>query len=65
MHVLLEKGLKELSPSYREVVDLYYFENFDYREIADILRIPIGTVGIRLSRAREVLKKKFPKNNYE
>ena len=62
MRVLVEKGLKGLSPAYREIIDLYYFEDFNYREIADILHIPLGTVGIRLSRARQALKKQFPKN---
>jgi RNA polymerase sigma-70 factor (ECF subfamily) len=59
VRVLLEKGLKDLSPVYREIIDLYYFENFSYKEIADILHVPLGTVGIRLSRARQVLKKKL------
>ena len=61
MRVLLEKGLGGLSAAYREIIDLYYFENFSYREIADILHIPMGTVGIRLSRARDALKKKVSK----
>ncbi len=60
MRVLLEQGLEGLSPTYREIIDLYYFENFRYQEIADILHIPIGTVCIRLSRARAALKKKLP-----
>ena len=65
MRVVLEKHLEELPASYREIVDLYYFENFKYQEIADVLRIPIGTVGIRLSRARQILKKGMSKNLYE
>ena len=65
IRVLLEKHLEELSPIYLEIIDLYYFADFDYKEIADILHIPIGTVGIRLSRAKAELKKKFPKNDYE
>lgn len=60
MRVLLERGLGNLSPAYREIIDLYYFENFSYREIADILHLPIGTVGIRLSRAKQALKKSLP-----
>lgn len=63
--VLLEKSLEKLPPSYREIIDLYYYENFSYKEIADILHIPIGTVGIRLSRARDVIKSNFPKQDYE
>lgn len=65
MRVLLEEGLGNLSSAYREIIDLYYFENFSYREIADILHIPIGTVGIRLSRARTALKKRIPQSDHE
>ncbi len=57
MRVFVEKGVDDLSPHYREVVLLYYFENFSYQEISDILHIPMGTVGVRLARAREALKK--------
>lgn len=57
MRVLVGKHLGGLPPLYREVVDLYYFEEFKYQEIADILHVPIGTVAIRLSRARTALKK--------
>ncbi len=60
MRVLVQKGLEHLTPAYREIIDLYYFENFSYREIADILHVPIGTVGIRLARAREALKSHIP-----
>ncbi len=62
IRVLLEKHLDELPSSYREIVDLHYFEDFKYQEIADILHIPIGTVGIRLSRAKQMLRKSM-KNN--
>ena len=65
MRVLLEKSLGGLSPAYREIIDLFYFENFSYQEIGDILHIPIGTVGIRLSRARTLLKKEIPRKEYE
>lgn len=57
MRVLVEKGVAALPPRYREVVTLYYFEDFSYQDIADILRVPVGTVGIRLKRARDMLKK--------
>ena len=55
--VLVDTGLKELKPDYREILTLYYLEELSYQEIADVLRIPIGTVGVRLSRARDALKK--------
>lgn len=65
MRVLLQERLMELPPSYREIIDLYYFEDFKYNEIADILHIPIGTVGVRLGRARAALKKRLPQQSYE
>lgn len=49
--------LKKLDLKYREVIQLAYFENMKYEEISDILKIPVSTVGIRLSRARNNLKK--------
>lgn len=63
MRVLLGRGIAQLPPAQREVVDLYYFEDFTYQEIADILHIPIGTVGIRLMRARAALKKLLPQQD--
>ena len=53
----LEKYLEKLDSKYREPVILYYLESMDYREIADILHIPISTVGVRLARARAMLQK--------
>lgn len=53
---LVDRGLKSLAPIYREVIILYYLEHLDYQAIADVLRVPIGTVGVRLRRAREALK---------
>lgn len=57
MRVLVNKGVESLSPAYREIVTLHYYEGLSYQEIADILHIPIGTVGVRLRRAREILSK--------
>ncbi len=54
---LLKRGLASLTPKYREPLILFYEEELDYREIADILRIPVSTVGVRLNRGRAVLKK--------
>jgi len=54
---MLEASLDQLGPKYREPLVLYYFEDMDYREIADILHIPVSTVGVRLQRGRAMLKK--------
>lgn len=45
-------GLKE---PYRQIVRLRYYDDLSYEDIAATLRIPLGTVKIRLSRARDLL----------
>ncbi len=53
----IEKHLSKLKVKYREPIVLYYFEEKNYQEISDILEIPISTVGIRLKRGRNEIKK--------
>lgn len=53
---VLDQCLDALDIKYREVLVLYYFEEKGYEEIADILRIPKATVGVRLARGRERMK---------
>ena len=48
--------IKELPPKYREVIILHYLESLSYQEISDILQIPVTTVGVRMTRAREKLR---------
>lgn len=54
----LDAHLGELDPKYREPLVLYYLEGMDYKEISDILHIPVSTVGVRLARGRTILKKR-------
>lgn len=60
VRVLVEKGLATLPAAQREIIVLYYFEELSYKEMADVLRVPVSTVGVRLARARASLKKKLP-----
>jgi len=53
--VLMREIVKSLKPHYRELVELRYFEEFSYEEIADKLGLPLGTVKAQLFRAREFL----------
>ncbi len=52
----LERGLAALPPDQRTVLLLVGLEDFGYREAADILGIPIGTVMSRLARGRARLR---------
>jgi RNA polymerase sigma-70 factor (ECF subfamily) len=47
----VQKTLAGLSPIYREVLVMSYFHGFAYKEIADMLAIPLGTVKSRLHAA--------------
>lgn len=53
----IEKHLNEIDPKYREPLVLYYIEGMEYKEISEIMQIPISTVGVRLARARALLRK--------
>jgi RNA polymerase sigma-70 factor (ECF subfamily) len=48
-------ALQKLSPELREAVILRDLEDMDYREIADVLKIPQGTVKSRINRGRAEL----------
>lgn len=49
--------LEEMNINFREPLSLYYIENKSYEEISDILRLPMGTVAVRINRAKVILKK--------
>ena len=52
----LEAAIAQLPPVFREVIVLREIEELSYREIADVIGAPVGTVMSRLSRARGVLR---------
>lgn len=54
-----------LDEKYRTVILLYYYEGYDTKEIAQILKRNDATVRTQLSRARELLKSKFEEDFYE
>ncbi len=51
------KGMEQLSNAYRTVFNLYVFENYSHQEIADTLKISVGTSKSNLAKARANLKK--------
>lgn len=48
--------VEQLTVKYREVIVLHYFESLSYQEISEVLKIPVTTVGVRMTRARAKLK---------
>lgn len=56
LRAALDCWLDRLPLSYREPISLHYLDDYSYQEISDILRIPIPTVGSRISRGKALLK---------
>lgn len=56
----LDECLAELSPKYREPLVLFFYEEMSYQEIAEVLRIPVSTVGVRINRAKTLLRHVYP-----
>jgi RNA polymerase sigma-70 factor (ECF subfamily) len=52
----LQHALNELPEDFRTPVILYYFEEFSYRDIAEQMDLPLGTVMSRLARAKAHLR---------
>lgn len=61
MRVVVEK----LKPRYRQLIELRYFDELSYEEIADRLEMPIGTVKAQLFRAREFLQEIMKNAKYK
>ncbi|MCX6789340.1 MAG: RNA polymerase sigma factor [Candidatus Gribaldobacteria bacterium] len=57
MRETFEKCLAKIPAKYKEVINFYYLEDLSYEEIANILRIPISTIGVRLKRGKTILRK--------
>lgn len=52
----IRKAVSMLKPIYRDLLQLRYFEELSYEEISERLNMPMGTVKIRIKRAKELLK---------
>jgi RNA polymerase sigma-70 factor (ECF subfamily) len=59
LHGLLLAAMSRLSPEHRAVVDLTYFHELGYREIAAILDCPVDTVKTRMFHARRHLRRRM------
>ncbi len=58
----LQNTLNKLDERYKMPLVLSYLGDFSYQEIADMLKIPLGTVMSRISRAKVCLKKELTKS---
>ena len=52
---LMRDVIETLNPKYRKLIELRYFKELSYEEIASELQVPLGTVKAQLFRAKELL----------
>ena len=52
---ILREVVRQLKPRYRKLVEMRYFEEMSYEEIAEKMKMPLGTVKVQLFRARDLL----------
>lgn len=52
----LDKQIERLPAHYQAAIRLYYFDNLSYREIADRLKLPVGTVKSNVHRGMQLLR---------
>jgi len=55
----LQDALNELDETFRTPLILFYFEEFSYRDIAEQMELPIGTVMSRLARGKAYLRSRL------
>ncbi len=53
----LDSILEEIDIKYKEIIILYFYEDFSYKDISDVLKIPISLVGVRIQRGKKEIKK--------
>ena len=61
---LMQDIVSKLKPRYRKLIELRYFKEYSYDEIARELDLPIGTVKAQLFRARDLLFNVFNNTNH-
>jgi len=62
--LMMKDVVEKLKPRYRRLVELRYYQELSYEEIADELKLPLGTVKAQLFRAREFLYQIMKNSEY-
>ena len=56
---LVVSALQQLDEKYRAPLAMFYLEELSYKEMAEVLGLPIGTIMSRMSRGKEILRRRL------
>jgi RNA polymerase sigma-70 factor (ECF subfamily) len=56
LKIAIGKAFNNLKPKYKRIAELFFLEDRQYNEIAEICNVPMGTVKGMISRCREMLQ---------
>lgn len=60
----LDSILEEMDIKYKEIIILYFYEDFSYKDISDVLKIPVSLVGVRIQRGKKEIKRILEEKNF-
>ena len=60
----LDSVLEDIDTKYKEIVVLYFYEDMSYKDISDVLKIPVSLVGVMLQRGKKEIKKILEEKNF-
>ena len=61
----LKQSIKKLKPKYQDVINLRYFQDMTYIEIASSLKEPLNNIKVKLLRAKKLLAEIITEMNHE
>ena len=63
--IYVKQALEQMNPELKEIIIMFYFQDFKLKEIADILQIGLPLVKYRHKRAKEELKRLGEEDSHE
>ena len=64
-YALLANAVFELPVELREIIILYFYQHYTYKQIAEVLQTPESTIKNRMNKAKALLKQKLPNEEWE
>ena len=64
-YALLANAVFELPVELREIIILYFYQHYTYKQIAEVLQTPESTIKNQMYKAKALLKQKLPKEEWE